>query len=140
MAKHTVASLLARILVLETENTDLKEKIHTLIHNKTMESESKPKLPGGAPTSIRVEDSKVLATMRWALRYVGFSSDCTDEFLMNFEVYTNAEKNWLGIYPKAGSKTGSFIREFNQARFNREIQGNYWKNHGVWMNIPAKKQ
>jgi transposase-like protein len=103
------------------------------------EVKKQPKLPGGAPTVVPVEDNKVLATMRWLMKYVGFQSTATDEFLTEFEVYTNKEKNWLAVYPKKGlQESGKFVKELNQARHARQVQGNYWKNYGMWVNVPAK--
>jgi len=101
----------------------------------------KPALPGGAPTSIRVEDGKVLPTMKWLMRYVGYTGDVpTDEVLSAFEVYTNQDKSWLAVYPKKGlAGAGAFVKGLNQARHARQVTGNWWKNHGMWCNIPVKK-
>lgn len=166
MAKLTNAQLTALVTRLEAENKELKGyiqgcsdmiegegtlavKIESLVafkkqvvNQKTIDQAAKHpiKLPGGQPTSIRVEDEKVLVTMKWLMKYVNYTGDMpSDEFLGTFEIYTNRDKSWLAIYPSKGlAGTGAFIKGLNQARHARQVHGNYWRNHGMWCNIPKK--
>ncbi len=152
--KMTKSQLVALADRLQDENGEMREyinRLNTLVDQLVdgegcaeaklthLVEKTQPKLPGGNPNVQPVEESKILATMRWVMQYVGLNVKASDDFLQEFEVYTNKEKNWLAVYPKKGlPNSGKFIKELAQARHAKGIQGNYWNNYGMWMNVPVK--
>lgn len=127
--------------ILAEENQDLRANLQAATEMITrlggIKSESKTEIKANI---VEIREELTVVAMRKALQIVSFTSAVSDEFLSNFTVWTNTEKNWVAFLPKVASKeTARFQREFGAARMAKDIPGNYYKNQGCWFNVPVRK-
>jgi hypothetical protein len=92
-----------------------------------------------ASNLVQIAPELHVKSFGWLLNYVGFTAQVSEEFMANWTIYTNAEKNWVALVPKVSNReTNRFCSEFGKKRASRNITGNIYKNTGVWVNIPVK--
>lgn len=159
MAKHTVASLLARVAALELQLQE--DRQHLEAANKILASENADlrrnleaasdmilKLGGAKKEESSPESNKPITVVppekhvegfQWTLKTVGFTTPVSEEFMSNWTLYTNQKRNWIGMVPKTVTRdTTRFCSAFNQARAARGLEGNYWRKTGIYFKLPEK--
>lgn len=121
--------------ILASENADLRLNLQAA-------SEMILKLGGvkkEEPSLITIKPELHIASFGWILKTVGFTAPVSEEFMANWTILTNAEKNWVALVPKTVTRdTNRFCSEFGKKRAAKEITGNIYKNTGVWFNVPKK--
>lgn len=130
---------------LEAANRILAEENRDLRANLKVATDMIVKLGGVKNTETPASNLVTIApelhvkSFQWLLNYVGFTSQVSEEFMANWTILTNTEKNWVAFVPKVSNReTNRFCSEFGKKRAARQIVGNIYKNTGVWMNIPVK--
>ena len=148
-----LATATARILALETQIVE--DRAHLEAANRILASENADlrlnlkaasdmilKLGGvkkEEPSIVTIKPELQVISFKWILNLVGFTAPVSEEFMANWTIFTNAEKNWVALSPKKVTRdTNRFVSAFGRARAAKEITGNIYKNTGVWFNVPKK--
>jgi hypothetical protein len=123
--------------ILASENADLRANLQAASEMLKLGGVKKEET---VSSLVTIKPELHVQSFGWILKTVGFTAPVSEEFMANWTITTNAEKNWVALVPKTVNRdTNRFCSEFGKKRAARNIVGNIYKQTGVWMNIPAKK-